>query len=205
MGTNADEYSLFVAQAQLLEHLPPVSATNYVPYIEGVLGVSAQAAAAIAAQYPISAYPSPQLALTAVGTDGQFACNAETIENALSGRAPVYGYEFSDPNAPQRYLPSDGFPYGAAHTSELSYLFDLTAPFPAQFTDAQQQLAGQMQAYWTSFVKYGRPWSPGATWWPTYHAATHQLLSLNTPAPTHETDFATQHDCSFWNSASSAG
>jgi hypothetical protein len=98
---------------------------SYVPYIEGVLGVSAQAAAAIAAQYPISAYPSPQLALTAVGTDGQFACNAEAIENGLSSRVP--------------------------------------------------------------------------------HAATHQLLSLNTPAPTHETDFATRHDCSFWNSASSAG
>ena len=205
MGTNADEYSLFVAQDQILDHLPPVSAANYLAYIEGSLGVSAQAAAAIAAQYPLSGYASPDLALTAVGTDGEFACNAETIENGLSSRAPVYGYEFSDPNAPQRYLPSVGFPYGAAHTSELSYLFDLTAPYPAQFTDAQQQLAAQMQAYWTSFVKYGRPLALGSPWWPTYHTATHQVLSLNTPAPTRETDFSTQHDCSFWDSASAAG
>jgi para-nitrobenzyl esterase len=205
MGTNADEYSLFVAQDQILGHLPPVSAANYTAYIEGSLGVSAQTAAAIAAQYPVSAYASPALALTAVGTDGSFACNAVTIENALSSRAPLYGYEFSDPDAPQRYLPSAGFPYGAAHTSELSYLFDLTAPFPAQFTDAQLTLAAQMQAHWTSFVKDGRPWSPGATRWPAYDSGAHQVLSLNTPAPTRETDFSTEHDCSFWNPASSVG
>ena len=81
----------------------------------------------------------------------------------------------------------------------------LTAPYPAQFTDAQQQLAAQMQAYWTSFVTYGRPLALGAPWWPTYHPATRQLLSLDTPAPTRETDFSTEHDCSFWNSAAAAG
>jgi para-nitrobenzyl esterase len=201
LGNNENEYSLFVAQAQLLQHFPPVTAGNYVSYIQGSLGVSNQAASAIAAQYPVSAYASPQLALTAVGTDGSFACNAETAEDALSHDTAVYAYEFRDQNAPQRYLPSDGFPYGASHTSELSYLFDLSAPIPAQFTTTQQTLASQMQQYWTSFVKDGRPWAPDAPRWPTYHASTQRLLALDTPAPTIETDFGAQHQCAFWNAA----
>ena len=194
LGTNKNEYSLFVAQDQFLEHLPPVTATNYVPYIASTLGVSEQAATAIAAQYPVTAYASPQLALTAVGTDTVFACNAQTADAALSRYTPVYGYEFSDQNAPQRYLPPDGFPYGASHTSELSYLFDLRAPIPAHLTSVQQILAAQMQRDWTSFVKLARPW-------PAYFTGTHRLLSFNTPDPTIETNFAAEHHCAFWNAA----
>ena len=190
LGTNENEYSLFVAQDQFLEHFPPVTATNYVPYIASTLSVSEQAATAIAAQYPVSAYASPQLALTAVGTDSVFACNAQTADAALSRYTPVYGYEFSDQNAPQRYLPPDGFPYGASHTSELSYLFDLSAPIPAHLTSVQQRLAAQMQRDWTSFVKLASPW-------PAYFTGTHRLLSLNTPDSTIETNFAAEHHCAF--------
>src|ERR1700761_6260452 len=186
IGTNEDEYSLFVAQDQLLEKLPPVTAQDYVPYIESSLGVTGQAAAAIAGQYPLSAYASPQLALTAVGTDGEFACNAQAADDALSRYSPVYGYQFSDQDAPQRYLPSDGFPYGASHTSELSYLFNLSAPLPGPLTSAQQRLAVQMRQYWTSFVSGARPLSADG---------------LTPPASTIQAYFAAQHHCGFWNSA----
>src|SRR6201996_117839 len=185
-GTNENEYSLFVAQDQLLEKLPPVTAQDYVPYIESSLGVTAAAAAAIAAQYPLSAYASPQLALTAVGTDGEFACNAQTADDSLSRYSPVYGYQFNDQDAPQRYLPSAGFPYGASHTSELSYLFNLSAPLPGPLTSAQQRLAVQMRQYWTSFVSGARPLSADG---------------LTPPASTIQAYFAAQHHCGFWNSA----
>jgi para-nitrobenzyl esterase len=52
---------------------------------------------------------------------------------------PTFAYEFNDENAPQRYLPPVSFPYGAAHQSELQYLFDLpTAKIPGTLA-AQQQ------------------------------------------------------------------
>jgi hypothetical protein len=42
---------------------------------------------------------------------------------------------FNDENAPERYLAPVGFPYGAAHESEVQYLFSLrNAPFPGVLT-----------------------------------------------------------------------
>ena len=57
----------------------PVTAANYQAMIASTLGVPATIAAASSRpQYPLSAYPSPPLALGAVGTDAIFACPALT-------------------------------------------------------------------------------------------------------------------------------
>ncbi|MEZ0113496.1 para-nitrobenzyl esterase [Catenulispora sp. EB89] len=200
LGTNKDEFSLFVAQDEFLKVLPPVTAANYVSDIATALGVSQQTAIAVAQEYPVSTYPSPQLALTAVGTDGVFACNAVTADEALARHTRVYGYQFSDEKAPQRYLPPAGFPQGASHTSELSYLFDVKAPFPGILSGAQVLLADQMQQYWTGFVKDARPRSAAGPRWPRMSAAGAQpMINLATPAPVPRTDFAAEHHCAFWN------
>lgn len=164
------------------------------------LGVSQQAATAVAQEYPVSAYPAPQLALTAVGTDGMFACNAVKADEALARHTRVYGCQFSDENAPQRYLPPAGFLYGASHASELSYLFDVKAPFPGNLSGAQVFLADQMQQYWTGFVKDAHPRSVAGPRWPRTSAAGAQpVIDLNTPATVLRTDFAAEHHCAFWN------
>jgi hypothetical protein len=36
---------------------------------------------------------------------------------------PTFAYEFNDGNAPENFLPPVSFPYGAAHASEIQYLF----------------------------------------------------------------------------------
>src|ERR1700722_18896045 len=77
-GTNRDEWRLVVAPEQL-GGAPPVTAANYQASIASLLGVSAAAATAIAAEYPLSAYSSPPVALGAVGTDELFACPAMTV------------------------------------------------------------------------------------------------------------------------------
>jgi hypothetical protein len=41
---------------------------------------------------------------------------------------PTFACEFDDETAPERFLPLPGFPYGAAHESELQYLFGLPHP-----------------------------------------------------------------------------
>jgi para-nitrobenzyl esterase len=200
-GTNRDEWRLFVAMEQL-DGAPPVTAANYQASIESLLGVPATAAAVIEAQYPLSAYPSAPVALGAVGTDAIFACPALTADNSLSKYVPTYAYEFNDQNAPERYLAPVGFPYGAAHESEVQYLFTLrNTPFPGALTPQQRQLASAMKNYWTNLARTGNPTPHNSTLWPRYDAASHQMLSLVPPRPQVETSFSTEHHCGFWAQA----
>ena len=196
-GTNRDEWRLFVALSELAGN--PVTASNYQSMISSTLGVPAAVAAVIAAKYPLSAYPSPSVALGAVGTDAIFACPALTIDQSVSKFVPTFAYEFSDENAPELFLPPVSFPYGAAHASEIQYLFGQpAAAFPQALTGQQQQLASVMKTEWTSFAKIGLPFSLRSPFWPLFTNRTQTMQSLVPPAPGIETDFATSHNCGFW-------
>ena len=116
----------------------------------------------------------------------------------MSRYTPTYAYEFNDENALQRYLAPAGFPYGAAHESEVQYLFSLSnTPYPGTLTAPQQRLAQAMQRYWTNLAKVG---NPGASW-PRFTSASARTLSLVPPAPKAETDYAAEHHCEFWAAA----
>ena len=53
------------------------------------------------------------------------------------------------------FPPPEGFPYGAAHASEIQYLFTLrTEVFPATLSPARQQLAAAMRGYWTDLATF---------------------------------------------------
>ena len=196
-GTNHDEWRLFVALSALEGN--PVTAANYQSMISSTLGVPSAAAAVVAAEYPLSAFSSPSVALGAVGTDAIFACPALTIDQSVSRFVPTFAYEFNDENAPQNFLPPLGFPYGAAHASEIQYLMDLPAVlFPGTLTAAQQQLAATMQGYWTNFAKRGFPSSFGSPFWQPFQGSTQRMQSLIPPAPQTETNFASVHKCAFW-------
>jgi para-nitrobenzyl esterase len=191
-GTNRDEWRLFVALGELTGS--PVTAANYQSMISSTLGVTPAVAAVIAARYPLTAFPSPSVALGAVGTDAIFACPALTIDQSVSRFVPAFAYEFNDESAPEEFLPPVSFPYGAAHASEIQYVMDLpTAAFPATLSAQQNQLARIMQRYWTNFAKRGFP-SP---FWPPF-SNLKQMRSLVPPAPQTETGFASTHNCAFW-------
>jgi para-nitrobenzyl esterase len=202
-GTNHDEWRLFVALSELEGN--PVTAANYQPMISSTLGVPAAVAAVVAAEYPLTAYSSPSVALGAVGTDAIFACPALTIDQSVSKFVPTFAYEFNDENAPENFLPPVSFPYGAPHASEIQYLMDLpTAAFPGTLTAAQQQLATTMKSYWTNFAKRGYPASFGSPFWPLFNSLTQQMESLVPPTPQTETDFASTHNCAFWTALEAA-
>ena len=199
IGTNHDERRLFVALAQLAGDR--VTAANYESMIESSLGVPATTAAEVVAHYPLNAYPSPPLAFAAVGTDESFACDALTADESLSRYVPTYSYEFNDENAPERYEPPVGFPYGAAHESEVQYLFSLSnTPYPAVLSGQQESLAATMQAYWTNFAKDGSPSSGTMPMWGRFTSISHRTMSLDTPAPRIETGFGSDHKCALWAS-----
>ena len=60
--------------------VPEVTAESYQRVIGSVLDVPAARAAAIAAEYPLSAYPSPPVAFSALVSDANFACPALQID-----------------------------------------------------------------------------------------------------------------------------
>jgi para-nitrobenzyl esterase len=194
-GSNHDEWRLFVALATFEGH--PVTRANYLPMIASTLHVSRSIATAIAGQYPLSAYKSPALAMSAVGTDAIFSCPTLLLDQAMSAYTPLYAYEFSDENAPAPY-PSPGFPYAATHASELQYLFGLPSTSHGTLSSRQQQLAAAMRQEWTSFAKSGAPTAAGAATWPRFTAAAPDMLSLVPPEPALDTGFATEHHCGFW-------
>jgi para-nitrobenzyl esterase len=197
-GSNHDEWRLFVAlNIDLVTG--PLPAAQYTGAIAATLGVPLGTAAFLASFYPLAAYPSPDLALSALGTDAIFACNSRKAARLLSQFVPTHAYEFNDENAPQLFLPPVSFPYASAHASEIQYLFDLRSQIPHPALDADQRLLSQaMVAYWTNFAKVGDPNGFGTPLWAAYDRATDQMQSLLPPSPMAETAFAADHKCAVW-------
>jgi para-nitrobenzyl esterase len=200
-GSNHDEMRLFVA---LLFDLQggPLTAAGYADGIGALLGVPPGIASILATQYPVASYASPDLALGALATDAAFACNAFAVNRTVSGRAPVYAYEFADQDAPATLLPPVSFPYGAAHAFELNYLFTLPQAFPQALTPEQQTLSDAMVGYWTRFARTGKPAARRAPRWPRFNVNVNpSFLSLRTPAPLvlGESSFRGDHKCNFWD------
>jgi para-nitrobenzyl esterase len=203
-GSTHDEFRLFVATSFVFQGIP-VNATTYTSLVAATLSIPmSQAQLLTTYYYPLAAYPSAAIALGALGTDAVFACNTRVAARLLAQYVPTWVYEFNDPNAPQVYLPNAGFPYGAFHTSELSYLFDVRENVPAPaFTDAQEQLAATMKTYWTQFARAANPNAAGAPAWAGYAPGTSDAfisLSGSTPVPYTGTAFAADHKCAVWHS-----
>ncbi|MFE5813839.1 carboxylesterase/lipase family protein [Streptomyces sp. NPDC056479] len=194
-GNTHDEYRYFTALYVDLLGGGPLTPDSYAALIRLQHG---NRAAAVLDTYPASAYPSPNLAYSAVGTDQRFACPARADSRLYANRAPVYAYEFHDAQAPP-FIPAPHTPQGAFHASELAYLFPTDALAP--LTPAQRRLSATMTAYWAHFVATGDPNAPGTTPWPRYAAARDriQVLAPDRVGPT--TWFAADHHCPFWQSA----
>ena len=209
-GSNHDEWRLFVA---LDFELPPpyatgvaTESTNYGDRINASFGgvLSAGAIAFIESLYPPSPStpPGPSIALGAAGTDGIFACNSRLAILEMANFVPVFAYEFNDENAPELFLPPDtvsGMPYGAAHASELQYIFNL--PQGNLLNANQEQLSRDMVSYWGHFARFGNPNSFFTPFWPQYNLTKDQFQSLIPPHPTTElqSGFTTNHNCTlFW-------
>jgi para-nitrobenzyl esterase len=198
-GSNHDEWRLFVALSEL--EGSPVTAANYQAAISSTLGVPAATAVVIAGLYPLSAFPSPALALSALGTDAIFACPALTVDQSVSRFVPTYSYEFNDENAPG-FLPPVSFPTGSEHGSEIQYIFNTaTAPTTGGLSASQLRLAGAMQRYWTNFAARGVPSSLSTPLWPRFNTSTARTQSFVPPRPGIETNLAAAHNCAFWNAA----
>jgi para-nitrobenzyl esterase len=178
--------------------VPALSAESYQSVIATVLGVPAERAAAIAAEYPLEAYPVPVVAFSTLVSDANFACPALQVDRWTSTHVPTFGYQFNDDTAPQRYAPPGALPPIATHSSELQYLFDLpNTPVPATLNAGQEALAVSMRTAWANFGASGDP-SSAALGWPSFNGGG-QVLSLVQPQSQVDTDNAARHHCAFWS------
>jgi len=205
-GINHDEEFLFVAalgravSGGTFVEVPAISAESYEHAIATVLGVPAARAAAIAAEYPLAAYPLPLVAFTTLTSDANFACPALQLDQWTSTRVPTFAYQFNDDTAPHPLAPPGALPPIATHSSELQYLFDLpNAPFPATLDPGQEALAASMRAAWTDFAATGDP-SSAALRWPSFNDSG-QVLSLVQPQSQIDNDNAARHHCAFWSAS----
>jgi para-nitrobenzyl esterase len=209
-GSNHDEWRLFVAlDFDLVPGIGPVTAATYPQAIAATIG-SAAAVPAVQAQYPVLGhFPTYDQAVGALGTDAIFACPAHFVDELASPFVPTFAYEFNDENAPQNFLPPVSFPYGAAHASEIQYIFPVHNPSgvglnltQTPLNAAQQKLSDQMVRYWTEFAESGNPNGDDQPFWPRFERERQAMQSLNTPRPAPESDFATTHKCAFWDQLS---
>jgi para-nitrobenzyl esterase len=197
-GTNHDEGRLFVGLGfDFGGH--PITKKQYPVLIKVQFG--AKVGGKVLAKYPLSGYKSPDLAYSAVLTDSGFSCPAFGAD-VLAAGSGVYGYEFSDPNPPNDFGINFTFPLGAAHSTELQYVFqripvlDIVPPFKP----AQLALSNQFIGYWTRFAASGNPNGPGAPWWPRFAVAKPRIQELipSAIAPEPGATFSAFHKCGFW-------
>jgi len=170
--------------------------------------------AALAEEYPLANFPDPFLpgdapssdeALAQIFTDLVFACNGSDSNIDLARFVPVFGYEFNDPNAPPTLgfgtavePPNDvfGFPSASEHAAELQFLFNFGTPLSAD----EQQLAGEMKAYWGNFVNTGDPNLPrhSSFWLPFNFFGSVQGLRPGPKVPDPFFNFRQEHFCRTW-------
>ena len=135
-----------------------------------------------------------------------FACPARFANELASVFVPTFAYEFNDEKAPQNFLPPVTFPYGASHASEIQYIFPTANPSglglnlaQAPLDANQEKLSDRMVGYWTEFARQGDPNGSGQPIWPRFHRDGQVLQALVPPTPTTEANFATAHQCNFWD------
>jgi para-nitrobenzyl esterase len=197
MGTNRDEFTLFVA-LQYLRFGEVYTAERYPELLRDTFGANA---VAVGERYPLSNYggnvPS---AYSAAVTDGVFSCVNERMSDDLARVGPVYAYEFNDRDAPapesMRTLP---FPVGASHSLELRFIFEIGGADPLD--PPQQKLSDQMLDYWSRFIADGAPDATGQPEWPGLGTAVaaQPWMSLQPDGSRVVTDFGQSHQCPFWD------
>ncbi len=222
-GSNQDENLLFLALQELAARFsakpPNFDPTNRsflltadgamasAKALEAQTGISANDL--LKKHYPLSAYGSdtvlqPSLAAGAAGTDSTFSCNGINVSARMIGQgSPVWMYEFRDQSAPSLVGSFGGkailsLPQGAAHATELSYIFNLMDLGSGD----RKALKDTMSGYWANFAKSGNPNGAGLPAWGAFKGGQIQALDVASDGgvkPMPIVAFRTEHKCdSVW-------
>ncbi|MGB7388656.1 MAG: carboxylesterase family protein [Pseudomonas neustonica] len=211
IGSNQDEGTLFVALDELTEgsSLDALGEAEYRSRVADLFAGSGLDADQIATDYlgytPVGANQL-SLALSAIWTDSNFACNAYAQAGTFStANMNTYQYWFRDEDAPWTLVPSASFPLGATHASEIPYVLYPESLMRSRYTGTEvdvDRLASQMVGYWSQFAKDGDPNSTDGVDpnWAQASGGIVNTLDTPTTADGSVLNFLGYHRCSYWAS-----
>jgi para-nitrobenzyl esterase len=168
------------------------------------LGASA---AAVTAEYPLTAYTDPGYAIGAIASDGTSivaVCRFARIADILAAKSPLWYMEINDPdkNGPTLFGPAPaGMDPGTEHAADAFYLFGYnsagtpTNDFAARGMSAQQeQMSVRTMKHLGSFMR-----GQAESSWAPYSTAANVLQvrpadDLNVS----RASFRSDHHCDFW-------
>jgi len=187
LGSNTDEGTLYTATATPLASEAEYDAALQAQFMDR--------SAAVKALYPLEKFadgkPTPaQAALTRIIGDSRLVCS--TTDSALLAAAhvpTVYTYNFDiavDPSLSPLFL-------GAAHGSELAYVFQTSSRFNAN----QIATSDLMQRYWTNFARSGNPNAAPDADWPPYSSASDKRMNFAVNASAVVDNFR-KPECDHW-------
>lgn len=201
-GSTRDEARLLVTLEQFASGVfGAMDAGQYRERLDATFG---DVAALVEAEYPLDAFPSPELAWATVVTDRVWALPTLVQHRAYEAAQPTWTYEFRDREAPTgAFRVSGENGAGAYHSSELAYLFDVREP--AALAASQRRLAAMMTRYWATFAREGDPNDPDLPAWEAYDGGDLVLGLDDEPDGIAPVDFVADHKLAFWQSIAAPG
>jgi para-nitrobenzyl esterase len=202
VGTNFNEFSLFICPVPLLNSL---SEPAYEIAVKDTFGAANETD--VLKLYPASSYANPTQAYIDASSDSAFKCSTKQLADYYSknGSYPVYMYSLERAPAIFSNAATTNILFGVtqpsclgvAHSFDIAYLYDLYE------VAANENLAGVdltfrnvMLNAWVSFIVNGVPSVPNVTW-PQYNSAASPYVRLNLTVST-GTQFRENY-CQFWN------
>jgi para-nitrobenzyl esterase len=162
IGYNADEGNFFLREA-------PKSIFGFQTLIRSKYG-EAQAES-ILQNYPARTDAEAPAALARAFGDWELLTSTVLTARAMARINDVYVYQFSRVAPRSRRIWN-----GAAHSSEIPYVFDHITAAAEDFEPQDKAVSEAIAGAWVKFAKTGNPNGPGLPQWPLYRPG-HQYLN----------------------------
>jgi para-nitrobenzyl esterase len=164
IGHNASEGRFWASEL-------PKTVSDYREFVR--VRFPAELGDAVLARYPAATHD--QAAVEGPQMDGDSRIVAPTVLTARAAAkvSDVYMYLFS------RVGPATRATWGgAAHGTEVPYVFDNTTGDASQFEEIDRTVSRAMADAWVQFAKTGNPNSPTLPRWPAYRSPDYRLLDF---------------------------